>query len=741
MPDHRPAIRDSASAWFGLAAAWAVVIFLTVPYAPKITGTLAAWINERFAIDWGYALIGHVAAWGLGIVLAVAAWRMRSHPAWRSPLRVGIVVAVGVAYAVILSGMEIPAEKIHFLQYGLLAWLLRRAFAARTPSPAAWPLSFFCGASVGVLDEWFQHLTPGRHGESADMLWNVLAAALPLVLVAAFTPRRPGDDAGRALPPRDARLITATGLAFLLPLGWFLATVQQYGARIAVPVSGLEASAGYVFRTRLAGPEALRAAPPLAPATIAELARETPFSYSDFLARHPETAEPHLNEFRVHVYRRDRYLGMAGHELLRRKAAGVAETGERERDLARVFEVPESGRAVRAFAALSMDGWLRERHGSDLTAETVAEPLRSWIAGTDTGWGGRLWDAYLAEHARKAARGSREPGEIARTLAVAWHEHRILADWFPEYLDAAGLAWPAALEDAVWSAARGVEGEYESAVAARVLPRAVGFALAVMGGILAGFLLLGPRVFASSWVLAVGFLLAVVWVAGDRASIVDAGRTADAVAHRPVMRVRTPEADGGGRGAGDVDLAAAPAVRLVANATAGRGGDRAGSSTAVLAATRDALVVHFVVEDTDVVARVSDRDGELWRDDCVEVFLDTEGAGRRYVEIQVNPAGIVSDALVTWSLAIDFQAAARWDAANLAATTTRDSAGWSATVRIPWGDLGMAGPPAPGASFRANFCRVDRDRREPPVYRYEAWSATRGWFHRPLRFGIVEFVP
>ncbi len=142
--------------------------------------------------------------------------------------------------------------------------------------------------------------------------------------------------------------------------------------------------------------------------------------------------------------------------------------------------------------------------------------------------------------------------------------------------------------------------------------------------------------------------------------------------------------------------------------------------------------------DTDVVARQATRDGELWRDDAVEVFLDTEGLGRRYVEIQVNPDGVVSDALVEWSLAIDFASAVRWDARGLEAKTTRDSEVWTAAIMIPWAALGMPGPPPPGSALRANFCRVDRDRREPPAYSYQAWSPTRGWFHRPQKFGSVR---
>ena len=77
-----------------------------------------------------------------------------------------------------------PADRVHFAEYGLLAYLLRRAFRLDVSSAKAYIYGLLCAAGFGVLDECIQYMLPNRVFEVRDILTNVLAAALGLLVVA-----------------------------------------------------------------------------------------------------------------------------------------------------------------------------------------------------------------------------------------------------------------------------------------------------------------------------------------------------------------------------------------------------------------------------------------------------------------------------------------------------------------------------------------------------------------------------
>src|SRR5262249_49828664 len=65
--------------------------------------------------------------------------------------------------------------------------------------------------------------------------------------------------------------------------------------------------------------------------------------------------------------------------------------------------------------------------------------------------------------------------------------------------------------------------------------------------------------------------------------------------------------------------------------------------------------------------------------------------------------------------------------------------GWIAELAIPFADLGLDGPPAPGTVWRANFYRIERGH----VEEFPAWSPTFKEppdFHLPDCFGELVFI-
>ena len=161
-------------------------------------------------------------------------------------------------------------------------------------------------------------------------------------------------------------------------------------------------------------------------------------------------------------------------------------------------------------------------------------------------------------------------------------------------------------------------------------------------------------------------------------------------------------------------------------------------STSVRVGLREGvLFVRFDARDAGVVATLTERDGPLWTEDVVEVFLSPVDPPRVYYEFEVNPLSALFDARVE---SPDLSRATMkvepaWTCPGFSARVRRGPATWSALLRIP------LAPMAPGqipSSWRANFYRVDRGKPDE----YSAWSPTFADppdFHVPERFGSLSF--
>lgn len=149
------------------------------------------------------------------------------------------------------------------------------------------------------------------------------------------------------------------------------------------------------------------------------------------------------------------------------------------------------------------------------------------------------------------------------------------------------------------------------------------------------------------------------------------------------------------------------------------------------------LRVCFTCVDREPWATITQRDGPLWEEEVVEVFLDPVGDGASYFEIEVNPLGTVLD-LVLRRNRSGYKKDFGWDCDGLRADVQRTAEGWSAELAIPFASL-VAELPRSGSEWRVNFTRIDRPRdREREL---SAWAPTRlATFHAPERFGVLRFA-
>jgi hypothetical protein len=154
--------------------------------------------------------------------------------------------------------------------------------------------------------------------------------------------------------------------------------------------------------------------------------------------------------------------------------------------------------------------------------------------------------------------------------------------------------------------------------------------------------------------------------------------------------------------------------------------------------SRDPLHLRLLFEcvDSQPWATITRRDGPLYQEEVVEVFLDPFGDLECYFEIEVNPLNTVLD-LMLRRVGKGWRKEFAWKCEGLETRTALTGTGWTAGVVIPFAAL-VPQPPAPSTVWRANFLRIDRPPGAPREL--SAWSPTgRNTFHEPARFGFLEF--
>lgn len=325
---------DTRRRWLSFAA-WAVVIYLTIPAARRIEAAA----GEVLGGD-GFAMLG-LGAVTAGLVAALASLvRSRS---LRRPSQAGWLVATGVAYfAYGATQLSAPVEAMHFLQYGLLGILAHRALRSRSPDRSVYLRALLVCALVGTGDEILQWLTPRRFFEFRDVWLNTASAGFAQVAI--WGGMRPAEVEPR-WTARGLAQAARLGAAWVLLLGALASTTPQRLASASTfwPALGrlagnpsVTAEYGHriehgdvgVFFSRLE-PEGLLQADADRAQEVARLLDRyrAPELYPEFLAEVPAWRDPFAHEARVHLFRRDRYRNLAREAVdpaARRRAGTIA---------------------------------------------------------------------------------------------------------------------------------------------------------------------------------------------------------------------------------------------------------------------------------------------------------------------------------------------------------------------------------------------------------------------------------
>ncbi|MEO8351371.1 MAG: PQQ-dependent sugar dehydrogenase [Chthoniobacteraceae bacterium] len=165
----------------------------------------------------------------------------------------------------------------------------------------------------------------------------------------------------------------------------------------------------------------------------------------------------------------------------------------------------------------------------------------------------------------------------------------------------------------------------------------------------------------------------------------------------------------------------------------------------------DALYIFAKMDDRDMLAKVTEQDGQTWDDDVFEMFFKPHEDIAGYYEFQVNARNTHCDLFVKQSgdLNRDVEQGKRRETFQWKTAVVRDGTlngsgdrdhGWSAEIRIPWSDFApTGGRPWPGASWKMLLGRYAHTTGMEPKISCST-PLRDGGFHQPQAWGRLSFV-
>ena len=157
------------------------------------------------------------------------------------------------------------------------------------------------------------------------------------------------------------------------------------------------------------------------------------------------------------------------------------------------------------------------------------------------------------------------------------------------------------------------------------------------------------------------------------------------------------------------------------------------------------------MEDTDLYADVTEKDGDTWNNDVFEIFLKPSATKTPYYEFHVNAANTHFDLFLphkggAWLINRlrkdrDFKMESKVSRRGTLNRWMDRDEGWSVEGRIPWKDFSATGgSPKPGDEWRFALCRYDYSvgSAQPELSSIASYKQLD--FHRTEDFVPLKFV-
>ena len=103
-------------------------------------------------------------------------------------------IVLAICCFFIFTKITIPEERIHFVEYGIMAGLIYRAVSIDVKNVNAYILACVLNALLGWVDEIIQYFLPNRYFDWHDVLFNALGGILGLMIVAIFSRKQTEEN-------------------------------------------------------------------------------------------------------------------------------------------------------------------------------------------------------------------------------------------------------------------------------------------------------------------------------------------------------------------------------------------------------------------------------------------------------------------------------------------------------------------------------------------------------------------
>ncbi len=299
--------------WTGVVLC-SLAIFFIVPLARTIREFVSSHFGREF---FAYFVIGAVVIFLLAIGY-VLFFRLKIR-AISNYIWISVIAAIYIYFTIKL--WESPEEAVHFLEYGLLGLFLFLALSSSLKDKSVYITGFLIGAMVGIFDEVIQWIVPGRYWDLRDVGLNAIACGLIQILI--WKGIEPKNLSSR-MTVKSFRILSVFFTINIVLIGLsfsntparvasytqhfpFLSFLQKEEAMSELTYKHEDSEIG-VFYSRMLLNE-LKETDSKKSEEYADILRYWEGKdYEDFLYTFPPYMNPFLYEFRVHVFRRNRYM-------------------------------------------------------------------------------------------------------------------------------------------------------------------------------------------------------------------------------------------------------------------------------------------------------------------------------------------------------------------------------------------------------------------------------------------------
>jgi len=174
-----PFLNSIKRKYWGQAVLWVALIYATLyPVRP-----LCEFLKRTtpFALLTNVLLVTLLAGMTAAVVRAAKFKKFSSY---------FLMLLTVMVYLYGLNSLDFPEEKIHFFEYGVLAYLVFRALRIDFSEGVSYPAAFAVCSLLGWVDEGIQEIPPNRYYQLSDVVLNSVSSALGLFLIYVFRRER-----------------------------------------------------------------------------------------------------------------------------------------------------------------------------------------------------------------------------------------------------------------------------------------------------------------------------------------------------------------------------------------------------------------------------------------------------------------------------------------------------------------------------------------------------------------------